>query len=338
MNTDEKKIWNIISRKLADSLNEEDEYFLEKWINAREHNRTIYKTIKEYWGSRSGENVDVSGIYNSYRNRVSGYAKKNKRYSWLTLGTRVAALLFLFASITTLVYYWSEKPDNLVYNEISVPKGNRTMILLPDSSKVWISNNTTLKYPVKFASGSRETFLSGEAFFEVKQNRKNPFIVNIGRNRIKVLGTSFHVNAHSDEELVTTDLISGIIQFDIPYSGVSGRYQTITLSPGTRLVYNKIKASLIETTTPDGFYDYWQKGSYLFRDESIESLARKIERIYNVSIVFEDETLKSKRYSGILNVNDNIFAFMENIKQISVEPIEYRMEKNKIYVKRKEIK
>jgi len=66
--------------------------------------------------------------------------------------------------------------NQISYQEISVPSGSRTQIVLPDSSKVWISNSSKLKYPVQFAKNTRELYLSGEAYFEVSHNKKKPFI------------------------------------------------------------------------------------------------------------------------------------------------------------------
>jgi len=77
---------------------------------------------------------------------------------------------------------------------------------------------------------------------------------------------------------------------------------------------------------------------YAFKDESLESLSVKIKRIFNVEIVFEDDFLKNKTYTGTISINDNIFIFMEAIRRTSVEPIEYKFNKNIIYVKLKKIK
>jgi hypothetical protein len=74
---------------------------------------------------------------------------------------------------------------------------------------------------------------------------------------------------------------------------------------------------------------------YAFKDESLESLSVKIKRIFNVEIVFEDDFLKNKTYTGTISINDNIFIFMEAIRRTSVEPIEYKFNKNIIYVKLK---
>jgi hypothetical protein len=107
------------------------------------------------------------------------------------------------------------------------------------------------------------------------------------------------------------------------------------LKPGYRLTYNKENSKITTQRIQSSYYQYWEKGVYAFKDESFESLAVKIKRIFNVEVVFENEFLKKKTYTGTININDNIFLFMEAIRRTSVEPIEYKFNKNIIYVKLK---
>ena len=89
---------------------------------------------------------------------------------------------------------------------------------------------------------------------------------------------------------------------------------------------------MYEATIPDGFYDYWQNGIYRFKDERFDSLAKKIARIYNVEIVFGDEELKSRIFTGTLSVDDNIYTLMEAFKIASGKPFEYSFDRGKIYI------
>lgn len=163
--------------------------------------------------------------------------------------------------------------------------------------------------------------------------KRKPFIVNIGKNRIKVLGTHFSVTAYPDDNKVRADLVEGKIQFDI--ANGKGGFHSYMVKPSHSLVLDKTSGKLSESKIPDGFYDYWHKGIYKFRNETLEDLALKIDRIYNTQLVFEDEALKCKRFSGTISIDDNIFTFIEAVKRTSIEPIEYSYEKNKIYVKLK---
>jgi ferric-dicitrate binding protein FerR (iron transport regulator) len=171
--------------------------------------------------------------------------------------------------------------------------------------------------------------LTGEAYFEVAHQDSKPFVVRFGTHRIRVLGTKFSVTAYPDDQIVKAELISGKVAFDIQ---TGERYKSVEMKAGQSLSYNKTDQTITGGVVDTGFYDYWLNGVYTFKDETLESLARKITRIYNTEIIFGDEQLKSKRYSGSFSVNDNLYNFIESIRQTSVDPISYKMEKNKLYL------
>jgi hypothetical protein len=101
-------------------------------------------------------------------------------------------------------------------------------------------------------------------------------------------------------------------------------------------LYNKRSNTFNLEKIQSAYYAYWENGMYSFKDESFESLSYKIKRIFNIEIVFEDQKLKTKTFTGTIGINDNIFVFMEAIRRTAVEPIEYKFNKNIIYVKYKE--
>jgi ferric-dicitrate binding protein FerR (iron transport regulator) len=226
------------------------------------------------------------------------------------------------------------KPEQVVtWQEVVVPRGNRMKLILPDKSSVWLNNETRFKYASDYSSGNREVELSGEAYFDIQHDTEHPFVVKIGDQRIKVLGTKFSVNAYPEDRLIETSLITGTVEFD-SHLKVNGNSKFL-IEPGYSLFYDKQSNSVTSQRIQSSYYQYWERGVYAFKDESFESLAVKIKRIFNVEIIFKDEYLKKKTYTGTININDNIFLFMEAIRRTSVEPIEYHYNKNIINVKLK---
>ena len=330
-------IWQSITRKLAGESTIEEEAVVSDWLDDDKINKKVNNRLVEVWQYNPLRIINSSGIYKKFQHRLSLYEKKQNTSRFLYYALRISAIFFFLLSTTVLVnkYLVVNKNEKLVYQEISVPKGNRTSIVLPDSSKVWLSNNSRIKYPVLFAKNMRELELTGEAYFEVTHDDKKPFIVNVGNNRVKVLGTKFSVTAYPDDNTVRADLVSGRIQFDINTGEGISNFNSYEVKPLHSLVLDKTSGKLFESKIPDGFYNYWQNGIYEFNNESLESLAKKVDRIYNMEIVFEDNSLKTKRFSGTISIDDNIFTFIEAIKRTSLEPIEYKYDKNKIYVKLK---
>jgi len=107
------------------------------------------------------------------------------------------------------------------------------------------------------------------------------------------------------------------------------------MTPSQSLVFDKSSGKISESKITDGFYNYWIKGVYQFKDETFEELAKKIERIYNVQVTFEEESLKKSLFSGILNIDDNIYTLMEVFERATGEPFTYTHKGNHIYIELK---
>ena len=99
-----------------------------------------------------------------------------------------------------------------VYYTVNIPYGGEYNLVLPDGTRIYLNAGTTLRYPDHFAGGSREIFLSGEAYLEVSRDTSRPFIVRTDDMDVRVLGTVFNVNAYPDGNYVRTTLVEGKVE------------------------------------------------------------------------------------------------------------------------------
>lgn len=325
------KIWENIANKISGETDEADEIAFQEWLDSNPENIKIYNRLLQIWHFNPKSFDDHSSIYRKYLQKKKQLENQKPLAKLVYYVLRISAILFFLVSTIYFLKSINLSPDTeMVFQEISVPKGSRSNFNLPDGTKVWLSNNSSIKYPSEFTGDTRELEITGEAYFDVTHNSKKPFMVKMGENRIKVLGTKFSVTAYPEDNLVRADLVEGKIQFEIKNN--KGGFNSYLLKPSYSLVLDKTSGIIYESKVPDGFYDYWQKGIYEFRNETLEDLAIKIDRIYNTQIVFEDDRLKSKRFSGTISINDNIFTFIEAVKTTSTEPIQYHFENNKLYI------
>jgi len=333
MNND--KIWFNISRKIAGEGSEEDIRLVENWLDENENNKKIYSTLLEMWNTEKLTTENQQSLFDSVRRKITVYENRPKRRFYITNLFKIAAVGFLLLALNLAFYVFREKPvpETVSWQEIVVPRGNRMKITLPDSTSIWLNNETKFRYASNFSATNRQVELSGEAYFDVHHDSENPFTVKIGKKQIKVYGTRFSVNAYPDDNFIETALISGSVVFEND-SEINGKLE-FKLEPGNSLYYSKTNNTISNQKIQSSFYEYWEKGMYSFKDERFENLAVKLKRIFNVEVVFEDEFLKNKTYTGTININDNIFIFMEAIRRTSVEPIEYKFNNNMIYVKLK---
>ncbi|WEK20564.1 MAG: DUF4974 domain-containing protein [Candidatus Pedobacter colombiensis] len=182
------------------------------------------------------------------------------------------------------------KENRITFNTITTPRGGQYQVNLPDGTKVWLNAASSLKFPTTFTDlKERKVELSGEAYFEVAKNKKQPFKVissgaDYGRaQETEVLGTHFNINAYDDEAETKTTLLEGSIRVSAR-ENVNKKYDVI-LSPGQQAVLNEGKLKTINVDTEEAIA--WKNGNFIFAYEGIESIMRKIARWYNVDIVYQ---------------------------------------------------
>lgn len=328
------RVWENIANKVSGESDRSDDAVVEDWVNQSRGRKGVIDRLFQIWQYNPKQIHDSSNIYRKFEHRKNQFGKRKRGVSFINYALRISAVLFFIIGSTFIINnIVDSNRDEVIIQEIYVAKGSRSTFNLPDGTKVWLSNNSTIRYPSKFIGKTRELEIEGEAYFEVTSNKSRPFIVNMGENRIRVLGTHFSVSAYPDDNEVRADLVEGKIQFEIS-NGKGGFYSHI-VKPSHSLVLDKSSGKISDKRVPDGFYDYWLNGIYEFRNETLEDLSLKIDRIYNTNIIFEDESIKAKRFSGTISIDDNIFTFIEAIKSTSIEPLDYRYENRNLYIKLK---
>lgn len=177
-----------------------------------------------------------------------------------------------------LVYDQQRRDQNTALtNKLSTPKGGQYQLVLPDGTKVWLNSASTLVYPTAFNGPDREVELNGEAYFEVAKNKLMPFIVHSHKQAVRVLGTHFNINSYPSEESIKTTLIEGSVQVD--FNGNS-----CLLKPGQQAeASGGIRVRKADTDQVLS----WLNNDFNFKDENIESIMRKLERWYDITVVYE---------------------------------------------------
>lgn len=173
--------------------------------------------------------------------------------------------------------------------------GERKKEVLPDGSIAWLNGNTSVSFKEDKQHEGRVLYLTGEAFFDVKRAASEPFIVKTAYATIQALGTRFDVTAYPKDSLTEAVLTGGRIVFN---TDVAHRKESRQLVPGEKISVNHLSDQLKIIEVDTSFYASWTTGALLFRDETFGQVARAMERKYNVSFIFSDRELVSKRLSG----------------------------------------
>ena len=359
----ENYIWKLFARCLNGEASAEESVRLHELLSADESLQQRYEILKQFWNSpqtNSFENVDEAKIERiikkaqeadglSFRQQKERRKRRTRRRAQLVMGLAVLAA-------SALVYISLEKRNNNTSStaqaekqQLVAQKGSRSKTILPDGSVVWLNAGSSLSYAGKCAAPNREVFLNGEAFFDVVKDTKRPFIVHANGIDIRVLGTSFDVKSYSDERKVEATLIRGLIQItrpgnrdqkplylhpneklvidlavDEPYAEEATQNAPQTLPAFTlfRLDSNLKTENRIETA--------WVYDRLQFRGENFEELARKLERWYNVTIIFQDEEVKQLSFNGSFE-NETVQQAFAALK--AAVPFDYSINEHEIFIR-----
>ncbi|PTT00074.1 hypothetical protein DBR11_10915 [Pedobacter sp. HMWF019] len=186
----------------------------------------------------------------------------------------------------------------------STPKGGVYTFVLPDGSKVWLNADSRIRFPERFAGlTSRTVELEGEAYFEVTHDKLHPFIVSTPKQKVKVLGTHFNINAYQDEPVEKTALIQGSVNIN----------DKAVLKPGEESIVASrtiLKVAQADLTAEMA----WKNGLFVFNDAPLDVIMRQISKWYNVNIIYKGD-LTNETYNGTIDRRANLSRILNILKK-----------------------
>jgi len=202
-------------------------------------------------------------------------------------------------------------------------KGQTYQFTLPDGTKVWLNAASSLKFPSSFSKlSARAVELSGEGYFEVFKDKSRPFIVKSTDQRVEVFGTHFNINSYTDEPVTKTSLLEGSVGIESARGGSSAR-----LKPGQQAISTHDGIKLIEGMATDAVD--WKNGEFIFNDEPLESIMRKVARWYDVEIIYKGIDRK-ETFGGSISRFENVSKVLENLQLTG--GIQFKIEGRKVIV------
>lgn len=216
--------------------------------------------------------------------RLSNKRERKERSRWVA----VAASIVLLAVVGYLFTVNQEEVNIIPWSHKTTLNGQKLTFRLSDGSSVQLNAGSTLSFPNQFGT-EREVHLSGEAFFEVAENASKPFIVYSGKLQTKVVGTSFNVEAYSEEKIIRVTIASGKVQV-----GKKGLVNTAPiLTKGQQVHYDAERDSLAVKQVELAGYLNWKDGIIEFKDEPLTVAFKRLERWYGVKIEADSAILRN---------------------------------------------
>lgn len=214
--------------------------------------------------------------------------------------------------------------DELSYNQIIVPAGERFSVQLSDGTKVWINAESSLRYPTCFSKSIREVEARGNVYFEVVKDTARPFVVVSRELKTEVLGTCFEMNTYGDQNEVSTTLVEGKVR-------VSVGSRSVIIKPNQQFMFNT-KSGNIDIIEVDAVRKVmWKDGMLVIDNESFRDVVWKLERWYGVSIVNETGLVFTQSFSGEFDREDIRVAIEAMCANLNIT---YTIDKDRIILKR----
>jgi len=364
-----EKAVNIIARYFSNTATNEETAALLEWLKQSHDNRIQYFRMKRIWqesktdAGAQEETIDYAWQRLNNRMKIEAIdqqlSSKNTFLLWKRIA--VAASIIFLIGLSGLQTFRYVKLNKIVDNtiEINAPLGSRANITLPDGTDVWLNSGSKLTYNNTFGFNERNVTLIGEAFFDVAHMDRKAFFVNTRGIDIKVLGTEFNVKAYPDEHAIETTVISGEVEVTANQVNQNVEIASMVLKQNQKVIFDtrslnlktiddeigdapdsdeaknikRGKVIIAHISNPEN-ESSWKDEKLVIRSESLSEMAIKLERFYNVSIVFNDEDAKQHHFTGTLDK----LTIEEVLRAIAnTAPIEYEVNRNQINIGSKEI-
>ncbi len=340
---DKERIAQLLAKKLAGEVTSEEQQELHDLLQRYSYASYVNEVLDHKWKDKYDyyhpEKIDA--LYQKHMERLSNDRQKevtitesliddNRKSPVRRIIWWAAAACIVFAFIAVWKWWPSEKMEKpVVYQkQITTQKGNRSQVILPDGSKVWLNAGSTLDYPQQFSGKTRDVQLQGEAYFEVVKNKEQPFFVHTNTFSIKVLGTGFNVRAYANEDSAIAALVHGSIEVLIK----GEKEKNVFLQPN-----EKITLPTLAVTTPsqhskkivadiqslpekmivveDSLHleTAWMNNKLAFKNTPLVNIAAILENWFDTSIQFENDDKKNIRLSGVFEGEslDEILSFLK---------------------------
>lgn len=287
--------------------------------------------LREVWDELDGQQMDDDTLDRAWHRtyeRLTG-RQPSQRMTWLRIAAIWAVPILLLG---TAFWFWQQGRNQYTdYEDVSfVHKftafGERELVTLPDSSKVWLNGGSTLIYPSRFVMKERNVCLSGEAFFEITKNSQQPFVVDVNLMRLKVLGTTFNLYAYPNDPKIMATLETGSVQID-----VEKKDRPYFLSPNNQLVYdsNTGEVTIISVNTAN--YQAWRSGALYFNDTKFNVAIEQLERRYDVTIHLMNNKHSGQTIRAHFGPDDSIENVMDILKLL-IPDLHYQIKDKNIYI------
>ena len=266
-------------------------------MNTENYTEREWEELRKLGGDNE---IDVDKAWNSVLSRIneSGEEEINTspRIFYLRRNLmKIAAAVVVITGLGLAGLYVTER--GILSKKITVATDinqKNLEVTLPDGSVVILNRETSISYRSNFGKQYRKVSLSGEAFFDIEPDRNNPFTIDAGIAKVKVVGTSFNVITNNPDSAVEVFVKSGQVML----SDNSGS-KTLVVDPGyIGTIGSEISGKSLNN---DPNYLAWNTGMLIYDGQTLDAVFRDLKRVYNMEIIADDPAILNEIWTAPIN-------------------------------------
>jgi ferric-dicitrate binding protein FerR (iron transport regulator) len=280
---------------------------IENWLNAYHHSSSEWEGMdsahRDEWLSDLYKEIETdAGIHS---------AKVIKMRPRRTLWRSIAAVAAVLAVCFIVYLKWpvvQNQAHLMQLTSLKVPQGQKTQITLADGSKIWINEMSELKYPKVFDGKTREVYLSGEAYFDIRHDASHPFIIHTGKVITTVLGTAFNIKEDKLLHTIVVSVTRGRV------SVANGIHPLGIITPNQQITYNEVSEQYARDYNVNAEkVTAWQQSYIHFDDVTFADAAAQLQLRFKVKISFANQKVKNCRFTGTALSDDKLDRILKVI-------------------------
>ena len=307
----------LTGKYLAGDASQEEIKKLEQWVRSSKENKKLFLDYKRAWQltEREDAKVNTERAWETVRKKLFAEEKEIPSIKPVSGSTgmrplwRIAAVAVVLISVGFLLIFLLRSPQNelIAYDSIISEK-------LEDGSEITLNRHSKIIYPEQFGKKERRVELEGDAYFDVTREEDKPFIVETYGLKVKVLGTSFYVDAKPDKETIEVIVSSGRVAL------LTEQGNTLELTAGEKGIFNKKANTLLEKSNPDENFLSWKTKKIRFDNAGLERVAQVIAGTYHVDVQLGQPGLKNCRLTATFDNQslDDVLLIIEETLDIEV--------------------
>ena len=312
-------IHQLAIRYFNGTITREEEHTLQQFLAGGEENSVLFHEWEDEWTVSHIDDADTQNAWETLLGRINAEKEKSKvTVNWRSVLFRAAMLLIVVGSVA---YAFMARQKEQYYI-CKAPDGNKTEIILPDSTHVWLNAGSSLKYSSRFNDDNRNVSLEGEAYFEVTHHDNKKFTVKTDNYDVVVKGTKFDVASYQSDPVSMVSLVKGSVELAYE-KGV------IDMKPGERVVLDKNTGEFTKEKYTDDSRA-WIDNRTELDNISLIDLARVLSRQYDVKIHVQSARLANTHFAVSLRNKETIMDVLDALQMI--EPMKITRNKRDIYI------